>query len=104
MSTTWDQASKCPRDGAFTGKVTSRKAVKGGQLVTLECPEDNCPYHLDGWIVQVRPDGTIPDAVVPSERERQFAPTSMSASRRRLVMDALDRQVELEMQKHGEVK
>ena len=73
MTTTWDEASKCPRDGAFTGIVRERRRLEGSlsPIVTLVCPETNCPYNADPWIVQIRPDGTIPDA--PSAEERRAA-------------------------------
>jgi hypothetical protein len=68
--TTWDEASRCPRDGQYTGKVVSRKPMGlAGQLVTLECPEDNCPYHDIGWTVQVRRDGTIPEPTMDRPKE-----------------------------------
>jgi hypothetical protein len=105
VSATWEDASKCPRDGQFTGKVVSRKSLgRDGQLVTLECPEDNCPYHANGWIVQLRADGSIPDPVAAESRERRFLPTPSSSTRKRIVMDALEEQVALEQSKGGEVR
>jgi hypothetical protein len=104
MSSTWEEASKCPRDGAYTGKVINRRRIPEGQLVTLECPEDNCPYHTDGWIVQLRPDGSIPDPTPAEQREKRFAPTSSSSTRKRLVLDALEEQIALEQKAGGEVR
>ena len=96
MSTTWDEASKCPRDGAYTGIVKTRKTIPGqGQLVELQCPEDHCPFHETGWIVQVRPDGTIPDKA--EVREKQFPKTSSSETRRRAALDLLEEQVQREL-------
>jgi len=104
MSATWEEASRCPRDGQFQGKVTSRKPVQGGgQLITLICPEDNCKYHEMGWIVQTRSDGSIPDVTPPDQREKFFPRTSMSSARKQMVHDALARQVELEQRPGHEV-
>jgi hypothetical protein len=105
MATTWTEASLCPRDQAYTGKVVSRKPIKGGggQLVTLECPETNCGYHSMGWIVQILPDGSIPDAVAPGSRDKQWIKSSMSATRAQQVRDMLAEQAELEQKPGAEV-
>jgi hypothetical protein len=104
MSSTWDEASKCPRDGGYTGIVVSRKPVRGGgQLVTLECPETNCEFNATGWIVQIRPDNTIPDKLDLSTRETQYKNT-MTETQKQTVRDALARQVELEQKPGYEVR
>jgi hypothetical protein len=105
MATTWDEASKCPRDGQFTGKVIQRRNLReGGQLITLECPEDNCEYSTTGWVVQTRPDGSIPDPIDPNTRDKNYAPTSMSHQRRRMVLDALEEQAAAEQRPGTEVR
>jgi hypothetical protein len=104
MSTTWEEASKCPRDGAYTGRVVNRKRVPEGQLVTLVCPEDNCMYHEMGWVVTIRPDNTIPDKIDPRTRERQFPTMFMSNTRRDEVLAALERQNRTETTPGGEVR
>lgn len=93
MSTTWEEASSCPRDGAFTGQVVKRKATQEGQLVTLICPEDNCSYHVDGWVVLIRHDGSIPDKIDPRTREKQFAPLNLRPERQEQVLADLERQI-----------
>jgi hypothetical protein len=104
VSTAWEVANKCPRDGAFTGKVVNRKgAPGGGQLVTLECPETNCEYHDTGWVVQIRPDNTIPDKLDLSQREKQFKNT-LSQTAMQQVRDALAQQVANEMKPGYEVE
>ena len=103
MSTTWEEASACPADGS-PGKVANRKAQPGGgQLVTLTCNQTRCQYHADGWIVQVRPDNTIPDKIDPRTRERLPAP-SMSNTRRDEVLAALERQSVKETRPGSEVR
>jgi len=105
VSTSWDEASRCPRDGQYQGKVVKRAPQReGGQLITLECPETNCEYHTSGWIVQTRADGSIPDKIDPRTRERRFAPTPMAHARRRAVLDALEEQVASEQRAGSEVK
>lgn len=103
VSTSWEEASSCPNDGT-TGKVVSRRTVgREGQLVSLECLQTRCEFHTEGWIVQIRADNTIPDKLDIKTRERQFAPTAMSATRRRAVLDALEEQVSREVKPGAEV-
>jgi hypothetical protein len=103
MTTPWDEASRCPRDGAFTGKVTQRKPFEGGQLVTLVCPEDNCEYHEMGWVVQLRPDGTIPDKLDVHNREKSFVLSPTAAQTKRRVLEALEEQAAAEQRPGTEV-
>lgn len=102
MSTSWDEASKCPADGS-TGRVVNRRREGRSQLVTLACTNTRCAYHEDGWVVQIRPDNTIPDPIDPNTREKRFAPTSMAHARRRMVLDALEEQIASETSPGGEV-
>jgi hypothetical protein len=105
MTTSWADASLCPRDQAFTGKVTNRKRLpEGGQLVTLVCPENRCEYHEIGWAVQVRPDGTIPDKIDVNTREKNFVRSPMAATRAQAVRDALAEQALNEQQAGFEVQ
>lgn len=106
MTTSWDEASKCPRDGAYTGQVVMRKALKGGQgqLLTLICPETNCPYNKDGWIVQLMPDGTIPNPTPPEQRERIIPKMHFSRERQSRVLDELAAQAEQETRAGAEVR
>jgi hypothetical protein len=103
MSTSWDEASQCP-DDQFTGKVINRKPIRGqGTLVTLECPNERCQYHETGWVVQVRPDNTIPDKLDLSTREKQYRNTMTEAAKQQ-VRDALAQQVLDEMKPGSEVR
>jgi hypothetical protein len=92
MSTTWEEASACPADGT-TGKIVGEVQVKRtgpfdppqGKLVTLECQQTRCSYHVMGWTVQVRPDGTVPDKVV--NREKQFPKAQLTEARKQMLRD-----------------
>jgi hypothetical protein len=107
MSTSWDEASQCPGDGT-PGRVVNRRAVPrdqgGGQMVTLECNLTRCEYHEQGWIVQIRPDNTIPDPTPKEQREKNYAPTALSHARKRAVLDALEEQFAQEQRPGTEVK
>jgi hypothetical protein len=103
VSTTWDEASKCPEDES-TGKVVSRKQQgRAGQLVTLECQLTRCQYHDMGWVILVRPDGTIPDKVEPSQREKTDFDAVLYRQRRARYIEALERQASEETKPGAEV-
>ena len=69
MTTSWEDARRCP-ECEEAGQELSRKpgtqSMRGSSIVTLECPKEHT------WIVQIRPDGTIPDPVKPEDREHYF--------------------------------
>jgi hypothetical protein len=76
VSTSFAEASKCPVDGT-TGREVSRTpapkgSTRGSVNVVLECTQTRCRYHDVGWIITIRPDGTIPDPVSRDERETFF--------------------------------
>jgi hypothetical protein len=110
VSTSWDEAAKCPEDGS-TGKVTGERALPrsegGGKLVTLACLLNRCTYSEEsgmGWAVQVRADNTIPDKVDPATREKYLPKASMPESRKQVIRDALAQQVEDEMKAGTEIR
>ena len=73
MSSSWDDARRCSTH-KMAGKELSRTvggrgtSLAGSKIITLECPESGCP--IGTWIVQVRPDGTIPEPT--TERDKQY--------------------------------
>jgi hypothetical protein len=99
VSTSWDEASACPNDG-LTGKVVFRKPIPhvegGGQMITLTCPNERCEYSTAGWIVQTRSDGSIPDKVDPTTRDKNFSKSRMSQTQEQQVRDLLALQAEAE--------
>ena len=103
MSTSWEEASACPSDGS-PGKVEHRKpAAGGGQVVTLTCNQTRCPYNVDGWVVSIRPDNTIPDKIDPRTREREYAPLFAAKERRSMILENLQEQMLREQQPGAEV-
>jgi len=107
MSSSWAEASKCPRDGS-QGAIASERAgtgqLRGSKLITLICPETRCGFHEDGWVVQIRPDNTIPDPQAPRTREKQFYFGANERIKARRIREQLDAQVERETQAGTEVK
>lgn len=103
MSTSWDEASSCPNDGS-PGKVEHRRPQPGGgQLVTLTCNQTRCQYHKDGWVVQIRPDNTIPDKIDPRTREKAAPAYHFSNTRRDNILAALEQQTRAEQKPGTEV-
>jgi hypothetical protein len=101
MSTTWDDASKCPSGDGYAGVIESRKSFEGGQIVSLQCPATRCEFNVAGWIVQIRPDNTIPDRVTANERRASNGPRAkINQAAAQRARDMLAQQV-LEEQKPG---
>lgn len=71
----FDEAAKCPKCKHTGETVSQRPAQTGnGTVFTLECKNKVCPWYETTWIVQRKPDGTVPirDEGPMDERERMF--------------------------------
>lgn len=63
MSTSWEDANRCPTCNQSGKEVSKRPAPDyNGSLITLACQSSLCPDTSMLWYVQVRADGSIPDA------------------------------------------
>jgi hypothetical protein len=66
---TWEEASRCYKCQEPGLEVADKPAAERhqGRVKILECQNERCKnFGVDGrWIIQVRPDGTIPDARKP---------------------------------------
>lgn len=102
MSTTYEEVSHCPRcDQVGESKRGGRLAggERGSSSIQFWCRNNRCRWYNTSWIVQVRADGTFPDAVkkrpkhfhqlpynnsiVPALEELQYAMTQPGAEMRR---------------------
>jgi len=64
MATKLDDAKLCPRcklPGEETAKIPTRK--RGTYALHMMCRNERCKWFNTGWLVQVNPDGTVPDPV-----------------------------------------
>lgn len=71
---TFEEAKRCPTC-TEPGDVESRKPFRGterylGTLWVFICKNERCPRYERTWVVQVRPDGTIPEPTL--HREKNF--------------------------------
>jgi hypothetical protein len=76
-------------------------SLAGSKIVTLECVETVCP--IGTWIVQIRPDGTIPEPT--TDRDKQYAPLENWQLDRgkTMVENILERQLEAEQKRGAEI-
>ena len=58
----WEEARRCPKCNQPGEEVAERRLPERhqGKVVTLACASRLCIQFGDRWIVQVKPDGTIP--------------------------------------------
>lgn len=69
MDTTLDEARRCPCCEEL-GNLLRKTRISNGFLHVFTCENSRCKKKDREWIVQVRPDGTIP---TPSKnRDKQF--------------------------------
>lgn len=71
--------------------------------MTLVCNQTRCPYHEDGWVVQIRPDNTIPDRIDTRTREKEYTPLYAFNERRSALLGNLQEQLEREQRPGAEV-
>ena|SRR5687767_9371899 len=74
MTTSWDEASRCPKCETAGEVVDERKAPTPGKLVTLTCPNKRCRWFGTNFQVKVNPDGTIPDPITKRPKAFQVLP------------------------------
>lgn len=87
--TTFEEACRCPQCGT-PGEDRSQQTIPGGDKVhMLYCVNSRCKWSAEApWLVQVRPDGTIPTR---KPGPQQFQPRSEDyyAAGRRYLEDAI---------------
>jgi hypothetical protein len=64
VSATWEEARHCPKCGeAGEARGGARATAKPGvKAQTVYCLNERCSWFSTGWVVQINPDGSIPDA------------------------------------------
>jgi len=90
--TTFDEARRCP-SCAELGQPAGIRPTENrrqGKLHIFKCQNERCEKFDRDWVVQVRPDGTIPDPIL--NREKSF-PQERGVARARIerAREALDR-------------
>jgi hypothetical protein len=89
---TFDEAARCPKCGDPGNPVGTKPGPRRSTLTFLQCENERCKwYHNGTYVVQVREDGTIPDARKPGG-QKEIAPLSeaQKAFARRTIEDAIN--------------
>lgn len=93
--TTFDEARRCPECNEL-GQPAGVRAMENrrqGQLHVFKCQNERCKKHDRDWIVQVRPDGTIPEPT--TNREKNFyVPRGVAKQRIENARASMDRLVQ----------
>jgi hypothetical protein len=72
--TTWEEASrcyKCQQPGVEVANLPAAERWQG-RVHTIECQNHICLNFGQRWIVQVRPDGSIPNRDTSTRGEKSF--------------------------------
>lgn len=100
--TTLEEARRCPRCNELGEHVEKEDrylrsgTARGSKITNFYCRNSRCKWFNTSWTVQVRPDGTIPDALLYRDKKFPELPTWGQRS-----VDALEEQLRLETQKGG---
>lgn len=103
--TTFEQARRCPRCSELgehvdiEDRITKIGPQRGSKLIKIYCRNGRCKWYNTAWTVQIRPDGTIPDAALYREKKFPELPSWGAAS-----VNALEQQLELETQPGAELQ
>jgi hypothetical protein len=107
MSTTYEEACKCPKCG-LPGDVRSKSPARGasrpGAVVHMVyCVNDKCVWYDTSWVIQVNSDGSIPEPTVTHKRgdvDKLF-PGRPSDEMTERAIASVQRQLDLETQQGG---
>jgi hypothetical protein len=88
VDSTLDEARRCPTCNEL-GKSAGRRPLPKkkfepppGELHIFRCANTRCKRFDRDWIVQVRPDGTVPEPT--TNREKSFPTTGGVSARERI--------------------
>jgi hypothetical protein len=79
----YEQATRCPKCDQ-PGKLASTNTVPGHlgtQVESWTCVNEACSWFTTGWIVQINPDGTIPDRTAGPKQYAPLSPGMETAAR-----------------------
>jgi hypothetical protein len=74
MSTPLDEAKQCPKckqPGELEDKAVAKNS-DGSKVVNVYCRNPRCKWFNTPWLVQINADGTIPDPVDHTKRQKEY--------------------------------
>lgn len=74
MATTLEEAKRCPKcsqPGDHRLTTTPRNVKPGTRMLHVFCTSPLCSWYDTSWVIQINPDGSIPDASMKALREDQ---------------------------------
>lgn len=105
-----DDATRCPKcdkPGKETRKFPAPKSstsVPGAMIVEFECVSTLCPWFETLWMVQINPDGSIPEPSNHRGRPKTYLKTKEDDRMAQQIRDAIDAQIAAETRGHGEIR
>lgn len=79
----YEQATHCPICDQ-PGELSSTNSVPGFPGTKVEgwtCVNERCRWFTTGWIIQINPDGTIPDRTAGPKQYQPLSPGQETAAR-----------------------
>lgn len=95
--TSLDAARRCPRCQQPGVEMNQKPQRNGGVSYTFGCKNERCRwFNQPGWVVDVRPDGTLPD---PNRHRGKTFPKMPDFTTR--MQESVDRQIAAELEPGG---
>ena len=104
--TTLEDAKRCPRCGEPGEENGMRPAgpgaVPGTKMLTVLCRVESCRWFGTGWVIQINPDGTIPEA--NTKQEKAYPKLGDSDEVADAAIKQMELQAELETRGQAEIR
>jgi len=95
---------KCKEAGEETSSVPAPEAPKGTTLKTIYCRNKRCRWFDTCWMVQVNPDGSVPEPVDHSKKPKSYLGFETHKEEAAQIMAALERDRQASMNPHSEIR
>lgn len=73
---TLEEAKKCPKCHEPGQEISARQLDRiKGKLLTFMCMTESCKWFKTTYVVQVKPDGTVPEPDTRPRSSKVYVPT-----------------------------
>ena len=103
---TFEEVSRCPKCDKPGKETRTLPPPRGtvGKLVEFRCVSELCPWFDTLWMVQVNPDGSIPDPTDHRGKPKMFIKNKADDEMADRVREAIDLQIQAERSGSGEIR
>lgn len=105
----YEAASRCPKcnnPGEVRSKKPAPNSIRGTMLLHIYCTSVLCPWYNTAWMVQVNPDGTVPEPKNHTGANKMYVTDKKADEMAAQIRAAIDHQLSVETSQggHGEIR